>query len=108
MLSVAVFTSLSPIYGGIAAFVLLTITAEVLLPTRFTLSGEGVEAFNLFRHARRPWARFGGWRNTSDGFQLEGDGPIGFIARRRSIFLSHPEDTSAVEALLSQQLGARR
>ena len=105
VLTVAVFSSLSPIYGGLAAFVLLTITAEVLLPTRFTLTGDGVEAFNLFRHARRPWARFTGWRGTSEGFHLKGNGSIEFIARRRSLFLSNPDDSAAVESLLSEQLG---
>ena len=102
--SVFVFTSVDVIYGVVAAFVLLTVSAEVLLPTRFSVTADGVEAFNLFRHARRPWARFNGWRRAEDGFYLAGRAPIGFIARRRSLWLPCPDHQDELASLLEAHL----
>ena len=104
-IAVMVFTSMSFLYGFLAAFVLLTVSAEVLLPTRFRLSSEGVEALNLFRHARKPWERFEGWRTTPDGFVLTGRGPSSFLARRRSVWVPCPGREAQVQALLTHQLG---
>jgi hypothetical protein len=104
LVSIGVFTSVAPLYGIISAFVLLTVSAEILLPTKFRLSAEGVEAFNLFRHARRPWVRFRDWRQAKDGFYLNGQGPIGFLARRRSLWLPCPGRTAEVEAILEAHL----
>ena len=98
------FTSVDIIYGVIAAFVLLTVSAEVLLPTRFKISEDGVEAFNLFRHARRPWARFQDWRRAKDGFYLNGQGSVAFLARRRSLWLPCPALRAEVEAMLETHL----
>ena len=102
--SVFVFTSIDLLYGVISAFVLLTVSAEVLLPTRFSVTADGVEAFNLFRHARRPWARFHAWRRADDGFYLAGRAPIGFLARRRSLWLPCPEHHAELASLLETHL----
>ncbi len=105
--TVLVFSSVGLLYGVISAFVLLTVSAEILLPTRFRLTADGVEAFNLFRHARRPWARFSGWREAQDGYFLAGQGPNGFLARRRSLWLPCPGITTEVEAVLETHLSER-
>ena len=104
LMSVLVFTSVHLIYGVVAAFVLLTISAEVMLPTRFSVTADGVEAFNLFRHARRPWARFHGWRRAEDGFYLAGRAPVRFLARRRSLWLPCPDHQEELASLLELHL----
>lgn len=102
--SVFVFMTVNFVYGVVAAFVLMTVSAEILLPTRFSLSADGVEAFNIFRHARRPWARFHGWRKAEDGFYLAGRAPMGFLARRRSLWLPCPDLQDEVASLLETHL----
>jgi hypothetical protein len=104
LVSVAAFSYVEWVYGVIAAFVLLTATAESLFPTRFRLSDEGVEAFNLFRHARRPWSRFESWRQSDQGYYLRGQGPLALIARRRSLWLPCPELYAPVGAFLKARL----
>ena len=103
--SVVVFSSWHILYGFLAALILLTATAEALLPTRFTVSESGVEAVNLFRSVKRPWVRFESWREGPSGYYLRGQGPIGFLARRRSIWLPCPGEDDAVRRLLEQHLG---
>jgi hypothetical protein len=104
LVSVAAFSYVGRVYGVIAAFVLLTATAESFFPTRFRLTDEGVEAFNLFRRARRPWSRFESWRRSDEGYYLRGQGPLALIARRRSLWLPCPELYAPVGAFLSTRL----
>ncbi|MEE2960910.1 MAG: hypothetical protein VYA34_09205 [Myxococcota bacterium] len=102
--AVAAFSSMGWIYAIISAFILLTATTEALFPTRFRLTPEGVEAFNIFRHARRPWERFEHWQSTHDGYFLSGRGAIPFIARRRNVWIRCPERKAEVGAFLASHL----
>ncbi len=102
--SVVGFTKVGWVYGVLAAAVLLTTTAESLLPTRFRLTEEGVEAFNYFRHVRRPWSRFESWRSSDQGYYLRGRGPLPWIARRRSLPLPCPNRHLEVGAFLTARL----
>ena len=104
LVSIAGFSSVEWMYGVVAAFVLLTATSESLLPTRFRVSDEGVEAFNLFRRVRRPWSRFESWQRGDQGYFLRGQGPLSLIARRRSLWLPCPELYEPVGGFLENHL----
>ena len=100
--------ALDPWLGFVGALLLLTATAEVLLPTRFEVDDSGVEAANAFRRARRTWDRFGSWHATAEGFQLVGASHRPFLRRRASVELRCPGHTDEIEVLLEQHLGESR
>ena len=84
---------------------LLGACSEVLLPTRYRLTDEGIEVKSVFRYFARPWTRYRRWTETTDGFWLEYRSPVGILRRRRSIWLRCPGHEDAVKALLVTHLG---
>jgi len=91
-----------PALGVLSAVILLGSTAEALLPTRFALSEEGVEATNPLRAFRKPWSRLGAWRAVSDGLWIDGKGRAR-ILRRRGVLLRHAPQEA--EVALREHLG---
>ncbi len=89
----------------VAALLLLTACAEVLLPTRFALSDSGVVADNPFRRATRTWDRFGSWFRTADGFRLVGGARSRILRRRASVTLRCSDRRDEVEEALRTHLG---
>ncbi len=104
MATVATVTSLDIWLGLIAALLLLSACTEVLLPTRFTLTEQGVQIDNPFKRAHRSWDRFGSWSRTGDGFQLEGAARSKILRRRATVVLRCPDRLDEVESCLQTQL----
>ena len=91
---------IEPMIAAIGSIALLAAVSEVLLPTTYTLSPEGVAIDNLLKKRRHPWRHFRGWRPAPDAVILLGDGPAALIRRRRSLLLRCPDNTAQViEAL---------
>jgi len=102
--TVATVTSFDTWLGLIAALLLLSACTDVLLPTRFTLTEQGVQIDNPFKRAYRTWDRFGAWTRTGDGFQLEGSARSKILRRRATVVLRCPERIDEVESCLLTQL----
>ncbi len=100
--------SVDPWLAFVGAVLLMVATAEVLLPTRFSVDDDGVQIQNLVRRARRTWDRFGSWTAVHDGFQLVGTSRRAFLRRRASVRLRCPELRAEVEALLRSHIGETR
>lgn len=105
MVAVAGIAPMDPWLAGLAAMVLLAATAEVLLPTRYTLSSAGVRADNPLSRKHRAWSDLSAWRPAPEGYWLVGRGSRPFLARRRSVRLRGPVSPQQVEALLLERLG---
>lgn len=100
--------AIDPWLAFVGALLLLTATAEILLPTRFGLTDEGVTVDNPLRRAHRTWDRFGTWLRTDDGFFLVGAARSRFLRRRGSLSLRCAEDPERVSAALRDHLGEAR
>ena len=85
----------------LGAILLLTATAEALLPTRYTLSPEGLALRGLLRGRRHPWSHFQRFHARAGAIYLEGAGSRALIRRRRSLWLHCPGREAAVTAALS-------
>ena len=91
---------IEPMIAAIGSIALLAAVSEVLLPTTYTLSAEGVSIDNILRKRHHPWRHFRGWRPAPAAVMLLGDGPAALIRRRRSLLLRCPNNTAQViEAL---------
>ena len=95
---------LDPLLAAVGTVALLAAVSEVLLPTTYTLSEDGVRADNGLRKRRHPWRHFRGWQTTTGGIVLLGEGPGRLIRRRRTLLLRCPDNAEAVTAKLSQLL----
>ena len=100
--------ALDPWLAFVGALLLLTATAEVLLPTRFGLAAEGVTIDNPLRRARRTWDRFGSWAATDDGFFLVGSARSPLLRRRASITLRCEDRLEEITAALREHIGEAR
>jgi len=89
-----------PLIAAIGTVALLAAVSEVLLPTTYTLSENGVAVDNVLLKRRHPWRHFSGWRPASGSVALLGEGPAKLIRRRRSLLLRCPDNQAeVVEAL---------
>jgi hypothetical protein len=92
--------TIEPLIAAIGTIALLAAVSEVLLPTTYTLSQDGVAMDNVLRKRRHPWRHFRGWRPAPGTIVLLGDGPAALIRRRRSLLLRCPDNRAQViEAL---------
>jgi hypothetical protein len=103
--SVALLSAEDRALAALAALVLLSATAEALLPTRYELAADGIRLDNPLRRRRRDWQRVRAWRLAPDGFLLEPRGRAGFLRRRGSLWLRCPGREAEVEAFLRARLG---
>ena len=90
----------------LGAVLLLTATSEALLPTRYTLSPEGLALRGLLRARRHPWSHFQQFHCRTGAIFLEGAGSRALIRRRRSLWLHCPGREAAVTEALSGYMGA--
>ena len=90
----------------LAAFLLLTATGEVLLPTRYEVDDEGVRLHGLLRARRLRWVQLAGWRTAGADVVLLGDGPHPLLRRRRTVVLRAVPD--ALGECLRRHLGDAR
>jgi hypothetical protein len=97
--------ALDPWLGFVGALLLMTATAEVLLPTRFGLNDDGVTIANPLRRAHRSWDRFGSYRQTEEGFFLIGAARSPLLRRRVSLTLRCENHMDAVTQALRHYLG---
>lgn len=95
-----------PWLAAMGSVAMLASVSEVLLPTRYTLSADGVFIDNVVRKRRHPWRHFQGYRAEGEQVALHGAGPSRLIRRRRSVVLRCPENASAVVAALEERLGS--
>lgn len=63
-------TLMQPLAGAVAAGLMLSATGEVLLPTTYTLSAEGVRLRRLLGNREARWEELARWRAASGGFIL--------------------------------------
>jgi hypothetical protein len=84
--------------------ILLGLCAEALLPTRFTLSEDGVQVESIFRRGTKSWERIDGWQRAEQGFLLRGAVRVRSL-RHRDLWLRCPEQLERVEASLRTYLG---
>ncbi len=91
---------LDPLIAAVGTVALVAAVSEVLLPTTYTLSEDGVLVDNVLRRRRHPWRHFRGWRAAEGSIALLGDGPARIIRRRRSLLLRCPDNQGAVAAAL--------
>jgi hypothetical protein len=90
----------------LGAMLLLSATAESLLPSRFELRADGVSMRNPLKVARRDWARLGAWCSAGDGYILSGRSRSRMLRRMRGLRLSMPSDLRPeVERILRARLG---
>ena len=106
LLVVALLSVIDPLLAGLAALLLVGLCAEALLPTRFTLSDEGIRVDSIFRRGLRSWQQIDGWRPIEDGFLLHGAQRVRGL-RHRDLCLRCPDQLTEVEGHLSQHLGAQ-
>ena len=91
---------IEPLIAAIGTIALLAAVSEVLLPTTYTLSQDGVAVDNVLKKRRHPWRHFRGWRPEPGAIVLLGEGPAALIRRRRSLLLRCPDNTEQVIAAL--------
>jgi hypothetical protein len=103
-IAVAILVPLDPLLAALALVILLGLCAEALLPTRFTLSEDGVKVDSVFRRGTRPWERIDGWQHAESGFLLQGAVRVRSL-RHRDVWLRCPEQLDIVEASLRTYLG---
>lgn len=94
--------------GLIGTLLLLSSVSDFLFPTRFAITGDGVQVRSLLRVANRPWDRLGAWRAFPGGFVVSGSSPSKLLRRLRGVELRCPGQESEVEALLMQYLSAAK
>ncbi|MFT5681304.1 MAG: hypothetical protein ACI8RZ_002210, partial [Myxococcota bacterium] len=83
---------LDPMIAAVGSVALVAAVSEVLLPTTYTLSSDGVSVNNVLRKRQHPWRHFRGWRTTPGRIVLLGEGPAGIIRRRRTVLLRCPDN----------------
>ena len=101
---VAILQQIDPMLSVLAAALLLGLCAEALLPTRFTLSEDGVRVDSVFRRGMKQWQIIEGWQRAEHGFLLRGAVRVRNL-RHRDLWLRCPEQLDLVEASLRTHLG---
>lgn len=95
-------STIDPFLAVAGGVILVAATAEVLLPTRYELSGEGVKVLGPFSRRSQAWSRIAEWQSLPEGFLLVGRGSRPVLARKRTIVLRCVEQRTAVETLLQR------
>ncbi len=103
-LTVAVVLVLDPLLAVVGALLMIGATAEVLLPSRYRLSPEGVTVGRALWSRQLPWSKVQGWSPAPDGFVLHGAGSRALMRRRRTLRLRCAHQRQAVAALLQRYL----
>jgi hypothetical protein len=103
--TVGVVLVLDPLLAVVGAVVLLSATAEILLPSRYSLDADGVTIGRALWSRRQPWSKLQGWSPAPDGFVLQGAGSRALLRRRRTLRLRCPTQQVAVAAALHRHLG---
>jgi len=103
--TIAAIVPLDPWLALLGALLLVGACSEVMVPTRFELSTEGVRLRSVFRTVDKDWQRFGGWGACAEGFFLRGRTRSRFLQRRGAVRLSCPGREQDVEDLLRSVLG---
>ncbi len=106
-LVVFVISALDPWLAILSAALLIGVCAEALLPTRFTVTDEGVQVASLFRRGYKPWQRVDSWWATEGGFVLRGAKRVGSL-RYRDLWLRCPDQLDTIESRLRLHLGTPR
>ncbi|MBX2802362.1 MAG: hypothetical protein KTR31_32080 [Myxococcales bacterium] len=96
--------NLDPWLAVAGAAMLVMATGEVLLPTRYELSTEGVAVLGTFSRRRQDWSRVAGWRAVPEGFVLVGQGSRPVLRRRRTLTLRCAEDRGSVARHLARHV----
>jgi len=104
MLVTFVLTTMDPMLALLAALLLTGLSAEALLPTRFTVSEQGVRVDNLFRRGNKPWDRISSWQHAEHGFLLRGARRVGTL-RHRDLWIRCPHLLAEIELRLHSHLG---
>jgi len=95
---------IDPLLSSFSVVLLLGLCAEALLPTRFTLSDEGVRIDSVFRRGTRTWEQIDDWQRADSGFLLRGATRVRSL-RHRDVWLRCPQQLEVVEASLRTYLG---
>ena len=93
--------------GVVGAALLIAVTAEVLLPSRYTIDAEGVRIASWVRTRRVRFVQVRGFGLVEDGVCLRGKGPSSWIRRRRTVILRGPSHADAVTSFL-ESVGVAR
>ncbi len=96
--------ALDPLLALVGALLLLSATAEGLLPSRYRLDHAGVHIGRALWSRRVSWSQLQGWTPAPDGFHLQGAGSHALLRRRRTLNLHCPHNRDAVAALLHRYL----
>ena len=86
--------------GFVAAALLLAATAEVLLPTTYTVDGAGITVASWVRTRRLRFDKLDAFAAADDGVAVRGRGPSAWIVRRRSAVLRGVPKPQELVALL--------
>jgi hypothetical protein len=93
-----------PWLAVLGAAMLGVATSEVLLPSRYRVSPEGVTVRRAFSERTQPWSRFSGWRRDGDRLILVGEGSRPLLRRHRTLVLRGPEHVETAVAAVSAYL----
>ncbi len=104
-LVVATIATIDPWLAVLGTALLLGVCSEALLPTRFTVTDEGIQVDSVFRKGHKPWERIATWQPCRHGFLLRGTLRVGRL-RHRDLWLRCPEHIDTIEARLHSHLGA--
>ncbi len=104
-LVVAIVASMDPWLALLGGLLLLGLCAEALLPTRFTVTQQGVQVDSMFRKGLKPWQNIASWQPAEQGFLLRGGRRAGSL-RYRDLWLRCPDHSVHVEEQLRDYLGA--
>ena len=98
---------IDPLLAAICTIAMVAAVSEVLLPTTYRLSGEGVAVDTVLSKRAHPWRHFKAWQVLPTGVALQGDGPGRLIRRRRSLLLRCPDNAEAVQEALRHWMPER-
>ena len=104
LLSAGAVSLVDPLLAVVGVVAMAAAVAEVLLPTRYQLSDDGVTLHNPLRSRHHPWRHFASCRQVPDGVALAGAGPAALLRRRRELTLRCPGQEELVLATVRAHL----
>ncbi len=96
--------SLDPWLAVLGTALMWMATGEVLLPTRYEVRTDGVEIRRALGRRVHPWSRFRGYRRTSDGVALLGEGARPILQRHRTVVVRGAPDQGEAMSLIAAAL----